>query len=604
MGWVASQNGIPENRIVRFLAGVGGYICELRFSLSSLLAANSTPFRIPFPLGAFKAFLGAYSSLGVSPQLQSAAVIASATRDSARGYFRNGNFAAYASNGSAQIGAFEHQYTDGEPARRILRIDANGRIYDGDSGVEVTRSGSFIASPTNLTYTVSADGRLLIAESDPTTGPVRVVRKCEIDWPTDSAAWSTISEATPYGEATQRDVIDISVTGTSGEYSGTASQATTVTRAATYPMTYGLSAAPDVQSIEVSESYLLERSTEEEDAFSGGVGGYSFEISTEATARVTITLPDATSGTFEASYPGPTPADSRSVSQNEAQEHTSPTVGISGSENVEVELGVLGIIYADASVPILFYEHRRTESSYSSEYSGTVDVELVPVPRATTDGAVTFTREVGVLANGERRVLFTESRGVAGVEWSGPDDGLAGVAVQQYGFPTAVIGGGYSGPGSLGETVPFEEHTDNTVASDITVNKYFKKLKWVTDTKAAGFITNLNGGVCFMRDVLNLTGEFANEHRYWISVRDKERWMLGVQRVRDMEGGTINDMQLYSGAGGGWEDGMMRQKYFDYLIAQAQAAAVPDEDLIATLQGGGFGSYDGAFGFVSRIPLI
>lgn len=584
--WAARQNGVPENRIVRFMAAVGGYLCDLRFSLSSLLDAGSSPFRIPFADGAVKPFPGYSYPPGVAPQLAANSVITSGTRtsDAKPGYFRNGGFNAYAFEDGAQIGAFEHSYEDGEPAKRILRIDSAGKIYDAQSGDELARSGSFFASPDHLTYTVSEDGRLLVAESDTTTGPVRNVRQAAIDWPSDSVAWSAIAEATPYGTTSTQTVVNDVPSGTTDHWTFSGSHALNITRLAVYPMTYGLSAAPALQSITAEESFLSEQLTTDVSSYEDPVGERTYTLTFDSTSRVTLTLPDATSAEFEI-------GDSRSFSTTEEQSSSGGS-SVSGADSTAGLSAALGIIYADATVPILFYEHRKTEYSYTSAFSGS----SFPVGHPVSDGAVTFTREVGVLANGAKRVLFTESRAQSGIEATSES-----VVVQQGGFISAAVEFASSLAPTWTAAPPAAASGDSTVDTDITVNKFFKKLKWVTDPDGVGFVTPLNGAKLWLKDVANQSGAFANDHRYFVAVRDKVRWMLGVQRVRDMSGATINELELH--AGGEWEDGAMRSRYIDYLIAQAQAAAVPDEDLIATLQGGGFGDYDAALSLQSRIPL-
>lgn len=594
----------PEVRVdewydyIRIEAGGSGYIPGL---LISPIGTGFSPYSIQIAKDAkFKPFLG-YSDLSLTPQLTVVDIRTSALQSagSLRGHFSKRTFLPYAVSGSTHRGAFKHKYTeDGEEKTRILKVASNGHIIDAETDTNLTRTGTFFSSPNDLTYAVSDDGRTMIAEDTPTLGaagqqivPTRNVRRVDIDFVNGvaQATWSTVTDATPFG------------TGSSTTVGG----ALTNTRAGSYPAVRAPSHEGTIDTILIDDSVVATGSWDfcfPATLPSVGSGTVGFVPDYDSTSR---SLTTSITGSITVKIPG-------GVEQPIPMVQTTHDWSASGGSSLAILFdqvsSVLGIIYADPQNKFLLYAHHILTASYSGSgnpnwshvggniYNGSL----------LTTGSATFTRKVGVLFGDTHRVLHTE------VSDSYPLDSghsyFSGV-LAKTGFPTVRSG---SVAVSMHAATPIPPADGGSSFSIVENPVFFKQLKCVNTPHQAPFpeqggvlsyVGHLDRARLFPHDVGGSNMNTSLEPRYWVSVRSPEQWIVGMHRQRSLNVANeiINDFQLFSG---NLDETKLRQNYLDYLLTAANAAGSPDQTMIDTFEGGGFGSYDVGLSSVSRIPMV
>lgn len=594
---VATQNDVPEGRIVMCLLGAQGYILQILGVPFSALAANKRTIRIPFTGDKELKSQPGYAPVSLTPQIgASDYIVTSATRtsDNKKGAFRKGSFAAFTDQSRSNIGAFRHSYVDGlENKTRILAVTNAGVVYDADTGTVLTTGGDTVqgavgANPEVLTYAVSPDGRALILEFSiwPENFLARHVFRLDVDYMADPQVTAAKIPGAGFD-------VDTTIYGTleeGGEQVGTDGPepdlSVVVTsyseRNATYPVTYGVDSNGDTAVITLTESHRVDTLNDfSQEAVSPGTMALHRELTTTTVWEVTINLPGGASKNFAMQD-----LLREAVSDFEINNIVDPdeweASGTASETRVEA---VLGVIWADPSIPALIYEYNKADLSVSGggAVSGT-GTPPEPIPVAGTAGTLTYTREVGIMIGDVVRALFTDT--------SSPIAATSGTIYPQEiefaGVGVSAIFLSWPQGGTI---------TSDPTFTNVTSNGFRKKLKWVTDPSLGSSFAR--SGIV-MRDVSNLTGGAANNNRYWIDVKNADDWVFGVIKKRDLDGNTINTFDLYAGS---LDETLLRQRYIDYLLAAAQAADTPDEDLIAALQGGGFGDFEIKLSNASRLAM-
>lgn len=584
MTWLARQNGVPENRIVRFLAGDTGYILRpgmRRPSLAELVPSAYQIARLPYTEAPIRQMTG-FEAFTPS-HIAGTTVITGALRnsDAARGAFVGGAFVPFTVDTGVIIGAFRHRYTDGDTElTRMLSIASNGDIKDTETGTTLTRSGTFFPSVDVLTWVASPNGRNLIFENTPTLSPnpgdtsqptTRNVRLLEIDFMGSPQITVTNPEDVgPYGtEALNVSGFD-----------------STHTWNATYPLCFGVD-DDGLKTITISESGNASFSSDADPGsliVYGGIisnppvhlfSGETYDYSWDYTHTVTITLPGGASKQFTLIN-----------TQMEAQSSCSGT-NATISLTKTTEQAALGIIYADPTIPLVVYALHKTVSSTSANSNISLSPETFPSHSVPTSGTVIFSRTVGVLVGNTDRTLFTESASAQAV---GPEPNRLAI---KTGFVDGDEGGGGVDP--IGG-VPYLQIARPTFGSSSTTTDidlsqvFFKQLRRVEtpENSPLAYFGGLDRGRLFPNDVASGNFNPDIEPSYWVVAKDADNWLVGVNRRKNLDGTTVNDFQMYAGA---LTEPELRQRFIDYLLEALNTAEPPDTTAIADLEDGDLTPY-------------
>ena len=598
---------------IKIEAGVGGgYITRL--NLAAYVGSGYSPLSISiYGNKSFKPFLGYNYPLALAPQFPTQNIVTSGvqTAGTVRGYFSRQKFTPFAVGGSTVLGAFVHKYTDADGAdqKRILTLDNSLQVIDTTTGSVLSVGGASIpAGWSNTTYTVSADGRALIIEGavnvDAATPTRTRILRLDVDFQAEQQVTRSAlpAEATPqYRTAGSWVFVKSPEPYSSGPFSAQNSSVFSNTSANPYNGVFGLGANGGTRAIVFTDRQESSgTSTQPLDEFPyndqpGNVtyappNTYTWNLKSDVTTKrhVDVALPGGATAAFLLED---------STTSTDHWEFTTDQINYTatGKYTYLGTVGVLGIIYADATIPILFYEQHKTIITLAADAPAT-DHSGVSRPyqyriAGGLSGSAQFVREIGVLYGSTHRVLFTET--------SAP---VTSGTASKVGFKSVLVSGDYSffgGESAVALDASSYVYDTTTPGAPLP---FFKKLKSVTDFDSdPERSTPMNGNVLFMHDVGHFRFSPANEPYFWVGVRDKDHWILGVRRLKDIDGNTINDLQLYAG---GLDEAKLRQNYLDYLTAAGEAKDPPDATFLATLAAGGFGAYDVGLAGQSRIPMV
>lgn len=582
--YIKIEAGVPNGYILQ-LVGLGA-------SIPNSKAVARVPFRgnktvQPFP---------GFNSIQLSSQLAPGDNIVTAARSTEvnlYGALRKTVFTAFPAQGGAGnfIGAFRHRYVeDGQLKFRTLAVTYNGALVDTEAGLTLAVSGDAVVggvgapNPDPVTWVANRNGTAVIVEFSlwPENPPTRNAFRLAVDFAADQKVTATkLTDSTPYGTQTNTGAHSKTVTGVGGNWDSVDSHLTRTVRTATYPAIPGVTSEGLLSFITFSEdsaTELLDLYDEHRHDATTGLTLYETYLFTETTNMV-VQLPGGISAAFPLA----------ATVTGWSGEYDDGSVTLDWSRTFTV--GRFAVLYADPTVPILFYVRHRTIVNDSGLGSGAAGASVAP-----GTGTVTWVRDVGVLFGDSHRVLFTESATPVS---------LAGGAVHtKFGFASAQTLAGVFDPyvfpaiGIGSFAPPSSSSSGGVTETPIATNAgYTKKLKWITDPASN---TPLNGGGLFARDVSDLTGAWANEHRYWVSVNDVDDWLFGVMKKRDVDGNTINTLDLYAG---NLDEPKLRQHYIDYLLAAAIEQGT-DQGLIDALMAGGYGAYSVDLSNTSRLALV
>lgn len=605
---------------IKIEVGGGGYILQLQLSsFGPEIGPGFSPYRVSMAsnVAAFTPFLGYSYPPGVLPQIIGSRIIASGSllAPFTRGYFDREKFTPFGVGGDPVIGAFRHKYTEeGIAKSKILSITSAGALVDTTTNATLSRSGAtFSGAPSFLSYSVSADGRTALLEKEITftATPVRQILKLQIDFVGDPQIVATdvapTAPAEGYGQtigsvAQQRstssaDAFDYDTFGTFSLSS---------TTAATYPGVFGLGTTGEVEAIAFIQNDTLTivgNDTAIDESSSGGDtsihrtappsnGELDYSVDNAVLRTdvhlLTVMLPSGRTESFVL-------RSSRNEETVARSGHsgTSPTISKHAIKERTTEETALGILYADAAVPILFYVRHITAGTESSDHTAAENFALGTVPAL---GSVLRSREIGVITEAGKRVLFTEiatpvSYSTGGESFSSVKDGFVTFATQAF-----VLTAGLSCPPTA-----YSAASGSTDA--VTTNLgYMKQHRAVTDFATDPVVFGpLNQGRLFVHDVSAGGFDPTKEPYYWIAVKDENTWIFGMRRTKDLDGNTINDLQLWSG---NLDEIQLRQRYIDHLLAAGRSVDPPDETFLNTLLAGGFGAYNVGLAQQSRIPMV
>jgi len=540
-----------------------------RISTDTIIAMSSDHAwaLIPFTdISALKALTG-YTFLSRMPhiydvELFEAALTAATSDASVRGAFRSGAFLAFTSQFGISGGAIKNSYVeDGIDKKHIVAVNTTSAsldLIDSETGNTIAISGDIVGGGTGTgpaAYDVSLDGKAIIcdfgmAASDPDVAPGRF--RIDVDFSASPQAVAThIIDSTPYGEV-QTDInlfppaqglVETHAPQPWGEGSY---PETTVS--AVYPITRGIDQSGSAVAITLtanntqSGSNALSPSPWEE--WSSDPADYPMTVSnSKETAShigrsVVLTLPDATTKAFTIVDQTYSSAGAKQVTSEDNSLLHLTQDSVSGSQSLIATQGKLKIIYADPGIPVAIYEYWWNDQEITGTASDTsTDFWFV---QTSVDVTSQNHLEVGILIDGQIRVLFTEDGQVTNEAWPGNID-----------FTTSSV-------------------FDTPTVSDATVipTDYIKPLKRV-HTAAPPFVSGHDGNI------------------YSVDVKSATDWLVSMTRSQDVDGNSIaSSFDIYASR---LDEADLKDRFLAFMEA---AVASADPTAAADLAAGTLDDYE------------
>ncbi len=562
---------------------------------------------------------------------------------STHGAFVDGKFVAGFNAGALQ-GAFQSAYTlNGVAAKTKLYVQSTGGIAEFLTGTPLTRGGPDAATSISAArFQVNKPGTGLALGDILASTVTHVITDNRFTILVDYAAAPQLTVAryvaAPYdgvrygvrtfgNDGTLPSVLVVACTAGSPDSSVfDATTVATTTEVSRFPGIVGVDDANANAYIDFLVDDVGKNDTIVEHDTANSSGGGSNTSSIDRTSAPVHTLgfrlPDGTTKTF----------DTERWTSTGSETSTSAVGAYTADSSVSASgmAGAVGVLYADPTMPIVFYVHVKLVLE-SVTGSGTSYSAAVPGPATTFTSSYTYhyERTVGVLTDEVDRVLFTEVSASAtfapGVRAATPNMstgqflGPLNFTPTKAGFPgcpdivlpacnAPAISGITGACGTTTGTIPAPDP-----AVDVTVHDALKQNTrsrgygrlFSAKTSSQGSIDVINsldqtpsGHNSTFRGFLQIPSG-TNDHRYFIDVKDKENWILVVHKVQDINGATINEDHYYAGT---LNEATLKENVRAYLIASST-----DDAFKAAMAGADLGVYPLEFYRSStdvRLPMV
>ena len=545
-----------RDRIRITVSASGGYVVNpyiRRISTNAFVTlppATSTT-RMKLKGGEWKAFPG-YFVISPLTQIDNAAknIITGGVNVTLNpGSFSKETFSLMGFSPTLPLHAFKHSYEtlDVPPtsASKTLAVsNFNTVIRDSDTGVPLTIGGTdWRPLSTGGSYVVTANGKTLLMDIGIVGAPFHQQFKLNIDFSGTPQIISTpIPYGTPYGQIS--DVLTTSNFNTSEHIHQ--SVVHDVHEDATYPATRGLDSAGNVVTTTIQRTRILSQNEsynfDDTSVFHtpSQVGDFSQDSGTHSltnttTGSVKLTLPSGASKIVP--YVNQNSSESGTISSFRLSGALHTTFSGSGGISANSQTGDISLLYSDPSIPIAVYEHNY--STTVLETVGSAFLSFSPGTHLVVNFKTTTTtyREVGVLHGSTDTVLFTDV--------SSPV--VSAVA------PHTLNGGAIFVPASASSTLP------------INFNPYQTRVRTPVFS-------------------------FEPTNRYIVDVKDKDNWLVGVTKLKNMDGQPLSSFQIYTG---NLSNAAVRKSFIDYIIKSLDTHPTPvDAQALADFTAGATNLYE------------